>query len=300
MMLRRISKESRKSQETGKQISLHPFTLKFSDSKLEREFARSEAEKDYVPTNHWFILLTLFLFFVFGFSFQMSGIWRYGISLMLMLFGQWLVLRVTPICWWASYRCWIHFAMRTTRMILFIRSVPDWITFGENENVFLAMIHRSGISLLLWHGWGYKLLFHQFAFLHGFLTTSTTLFLPPLTCSHISIYQPGAQNWIHFIWERANPVLELQSGHYTQLGEFGSNRCLLFLLMGHGLIAFALPTAITWATEIQSRHQFIEQRNMDQEREESIHLDSYWKEEVVMPSGKIMRRALFRLNTFQL
>lgn len=265
-------------------VSIHPLTLKFSEAELERAFAYREAEKDFVLTTKWFNTLSFLLLFAFGFSMRMAEAWKMQINLTGLYFFQYVTLRITPMQRWIRYRFLFHLGMRLTRLASFIWWLPVWVVPKGNVNILLSLINRSGVSILFWHGWGSKLLFHQYILLHGFLTGAVAIWLSPYVCSNLED-RPEAQDWILSAWNFISSFFGSRWDLHSQSDVYTVDNCSFLLLILHAIYAFSLPTLMVWATEIHSRDQFVNEMART-ERRKDIHLNSCWDPEIVFPNGE--------------
>lgn len=282
--MRRIHQSQKQSNQSELSIKLHSFSLVFSDAELEDAFELNQTKEDYVPTSIWFMISSFVVLSVNKYFSETPESWIIGSHLAALLFAQASILWLAPLKIWTLYSFPFHFCMRLTRLALFIWWLPVWVIPEGKTNIFLSLINRSGMTILFWHGWGYKLLFHKHILLHGLLTGFTTIALCPFVCiSHAHL--PQTQNWIPFVWDLSNSIFDpLEKNSFFDVDLV--DKCSILLMMAHAFYAFALPTSLIWAMEIQSRHQFVEQMAIT-EKWRNIQLNSCWNPEVVQTSGTL-------------
>lgn len=288
MLLRPVSHPSDETKNPQKQIELHPVSLKFSDNELEIAFSQSQSEKDHILQKTWFMPLSLLIVFVFSTVFQMPEAQQLSYLSVCILVFLWAILYLMPTPIYQHHRFLFHFVMRASRIVVFVLSIPKWIVPGENETFLLSLVHRSGITGLLWHGLGYRVRFYQYILLHGIQTAVVAFILSPYVCFHLLQHRPEAQNWIGFVWKKVNILLEIgEDSDSQQCDDNGVHKCSMMLYAAYGFYAFMLPTLLIWSIEIQSRYQFVEQKSREG-KWKGYRLKSIWKPEVVLYSGKLL------------
>lgn len=276
-----------KKQKSDQQIDLHPLTLQFSNVELEQEFVSYDSEKDFTLQKRMFIFLSIIVAIGFGYSTRIPAVQQLGRDSVILLCIHWIILQFISSETWERFRFGFHLGFRVSRLVVFMRLLPGWILPRENENFFLAIVRRSCFSILLWMGWGSKLLFYQHILLHGISTAIIGMQLSVYVCSHLLYFRPNAQNWILSIWNAFNLLSETQLDvNEQQCSGNCTAECSILLLMAYAFYVFALPTLMVWAMEIQSRYQFVEQI-ADKEKWGDIQLYSCWKPEIVFSSGEI-------------
>lgn len=285
--MRRLFKSRDQRREGERQVDLHPLTLKFSIEDIESAFESSESKKEYMSTRGWFMRMSIFLSLIFGFASRTPGISLLSRNGGLLYFVQWFILRYVSSETWTRYRFWFHVGLKTSKLVMFMWSLNEWIFPGEGENIFIAAAQRSGVIMLFWNGWGTHLIFIEHILLHGITTGFVAFTLPSNVCVQLVSHRPDFQGWIFSIWETVSALFEVQlDSHVQQCDDNALQKCSILFLILVVLYGFALPSAIVWAAEIRSRHQFIEHMNENQRSDDIIHLSACWSAEVVFNNGK--------------
>lgn len=151
------------------EVTISPFTLKFSEDYLEREYVAHSAARDHRYHELIFVCLENMMLISLLFSGRIPFSWGFflnGIAIIVLHFASLLLIRVEI---WIRHRFWFHLVLRAYRTWMLVTWNPVW-TIPDGEKFPQTFMYRSGILAIFWYGLGMKTVVWQYVLLQGFNT----------------------------------------------------------------------------------------------------------------------------------
>jgi len=270
-------------------LVLSPATLRFSNHEVERAYAayRNDgalmmAEKNFMRLNGVLYLLFIFAEVLDG-EVNLDGGFLLKIVGAALTAGQFLMMQMVASDVWVRHRFLFVAIFRTARLMLFLISVPLWVSdlTVDGKALFKTAILRTGLLVNVWYALGMPLLFTEHVILHSIHVLITAVVTSRPTCAAI-LDTPASRHLFLRFWNCVNQVLMGLAGMPEYLPEDSSIRpdhlpqsCERLLLVAHLVLAFVLPTVLLWKMEVASRQSYIQEMNA-QRRWGRLTLDATW------------------------
>jgi len=272
-------------------LVLSPATLKFSNHEVEHAYAAYRNDGAFLTAERNFMRLNGVLYFIFIFAELLRGEFTMNEAFLLKLMGaaivagQFLVMQMVSAKIWVRHRFIFIAVFRTVRLMLFLISVPLWISdpTADAKTLFKTAILRTGLTVNVWYALGMPLLFTEHIVLHSIHVVITAVATSRPTCAVILDTPTSRRIFLH-VWKCLHQVLMGLAGMPEYLPEKESWRstydhlpqcCERLLLVAHLVLAFVLPTLLLWRMEVVSRQNYIREMNA-QRRWGRLVLDATW------------------------
>lgn len=284
-------------------LVLSPATLRFSDDAVERDYASSRNVGALLKAERNFMRLNGALYLLFILIEMLPGSKAPSMAVGMRLLGltvavvQFLVMEIFSKEIWARYRFFFITIFRTTRLIIFLNSVPLWVTdpLIDGTTLFRTAVLRTGLLVNVWYALGLPLLFTEHLVLHSVHVLVTVAFTSRPTCDAILETSASRRLFVHF-WKCVNQVFMSLAGmpeYFSAHDDVDSmhdnlpQSCERLLIVAHLVLAFVLPTLLLWKMEVSSRQSYVQEINT-QRRWGRLHLDVTWLPDI----GRIVGRPL--------
>lgn len=292
-------------------IFIHPFTLNFADSRLEREYKQKRYQEFLRPVEEWFVVADTSLFGIFFFSrlykkeccTRVEGI--FAAFAWMLHFSHLIFARFLGSERDGEYH-YVSTALFKSVKVLFVSAgIFLWPMNTENKGLWYVMILRGGVFLNFGIGLGIPLMFKENTILQFLLTILSSFVRIKTTCDVI-LDEP-------FLLNRFLNFLKTTQRLFIILSEFDSseihsnkfseknipNSCFHFLLVLYFNISFSLPTFILWHLEMKSRQAFILERRQREGRPDWIVETTWMPEMTIFWLGKLSKsNELIRFCSF--
>ena len=275
-------------------VVLHPATLRFSDSVLEKEYASYRKAGTLFIAEDSFLRLNFLFYILFVFSEVLSGGFAWNLGFRLKLLGCVLtlchagVVRVLSNETRARHQFLVISFFRTVRLLLFLVSVRLWVNdpIADARSMFKIAVLRTGLLVNMWYALGFPLLFAEHLILHSIHVIMTLLATSPSACAAIQ-ESTASQQLLNEVWNRVNDVLTSLAGmpghplHQRELASTSASvqllphACEMLLIVAQLTVSFALPTYLLWNMEVMSRRSYVEDKNRHSHLER-VELDCTW------------------------